>query len=388
LRLSDDGVAVGQRQPSARQHDLAIDDHRIDVVAGRAVHQHAIAVDQRRQRRRAIVEHHDVGALADLEGAHLVAHADRLGTLARAPVEDGARIEHVALAVDALHGDRPAHRLDQVAREGVGAERDAGTGFLQLHDRRDAPALGIADRRMRYRHPGLAAKLDIGTVHVDAVRGDQLLVQEPELVHQLGRRETGPLLHRVDLGRQLREMGVDVAAVCVGELLDLAQQVVGASVGRVRRPIAADAAVIVAVPALDQLSILLEARLADGATVLVLAGRQRTGVGIVHAAGDHGAQAKLGRRAGTGRRIAIEIDHGRAAGAQQLVHTEARQRIGVVRRQPVALRDAGRVHRREADILDHAARDHERRVVVDVHQARHDDAAFAVDRFGGRPART
>ena len=57
-----DGVAVGQGEAAARQHHAAVDDHGIDVVPGGTVHQHAVAVDQRRQRRRAIVEQDDVGA--------------------------------------------------------------------------------------------------------------------------------------------------------------------------------------------------------------------------------------------------------------------------------------------------------------------------------------
>ena len=73
----------------------------------------------------------------------------------------------------------------------------------------------------------------------------------------------------------LAAMFANVAGQRIGQLLDLAQQIVGAGVGRVRRPIAADAAVVMAVPFLDQLGVLLEARMADRRRIAVLAVGQR-----------------------------------------------------------------------------------------------------------------
>ena len=210
--------------------------------------------------------------------------------------------------------------------------------------------------------------------------------EQAEPVQELRRRQPAARLHGLDLVGQLRQMGMHVAAMRLGELPDLAQQIVRAGVGRVRRPIAADASRVVAVPARDQLGILLQARLADGGDVFIAARGDRAGIGVVHAPGDHRAQAELGRGARQGRGIAIEVDHRGAAGAQQLVQAEARQRMGVLLAEPVALRDARRVHRRQPDILDHAAGDHERRVVVHVDQARHRDAAAGVEGRRRRPA--
>ena len=104
----------------------------------------------------------------------------------------------------------------------------------------------------------------------------------------------------LDFGGELRQVRVHVATVRVGELLDLAQEVVGAGIRRVRRPIAADAADVVAVPALNQLGILLEARLADGGAVLVPAASERARLGVVYATGDDGAHTELGGSLGAG----------------------------------------------------------------------------------------
>ena len=223
---------------------------------------------------------------------------------------------------------------------------------------------------------------------MDAVRCDQALVQEPELVEQPGRGQSAARLHGFDLERQLAEMGVDVAAVAVGQPRDFAQKVVGAGVRRVRCPIAADAAAVVAVPAFDQIGILAQARLADGAAVVITAGGKCCRIGIVDTPGDDRTQPEIGGRTGAGPGIAIVVDNGGAARAQQLVHSEARQREGVVLGEPVPLRDAGRVHRREADVLDHAAGDHQRGMVVDVDQARHHDSVLAIDGRGRHPAGT
>src|SRR6266852_5995457 len=58
---------------------------------------------------------------------------------------------------------------------------------------------------------------------------DLPIIQQAELVHELWRREAGARPNRLDFEGKLREMRMDVAAMGIGQLLDLAQQIVRTS---------------------------------------------------------------------------------------------------------------------------------------------------------------
>jgi hypothetical protein len=135
----------------------------------------------------------------------------------------------------------------------------------------------------------------------------------------------------------------------------------------------------------DEVRVLRQGRGADGGNMLIAALRQGFGIGVMDPAGDHRAQAQLRRRRRAALGIAIVIHHRGAARRQQLIHAQAGEQMGFLRAQAMALRDARRVGRREADVLDHPAHDRQRRVIVDIDQAGHQHPVAPAEGAGGGP---
>ena len=210
--------------------------------------------------------------------------------------------------------ERPAHGLDHVAMHVVGGERDVCAGAAQLRGDRKIAAGEIDLGRMRDRDAAAARACDIVLGHDDAVRGDQSLVQQADIVEQFGRRHAVPLLHLFDLHVALRQVRHHAHAEAAALAVHVAQEVARAGVDRVRRQHDAGAAVERAVEAIVQVAGVAQAMPrrspASYSHTLFVDSRE---VDIVDPGRRRDAQAELGDR--RQRRVRVDVhvvDDGRA----------------------------------------------------------------------------
>src|SRR6185369_13095056 len=136
---------------------------------------------------------------------------------------------------------------------------------------------------------------------------------------------------------------------------------------------------VVALPAGDDVHVLLHGRGADGGIIPVAPAGDGREVDVVDAPAHERAQSALLHRARARIAVTVVVDDGRRSRAQEVPGAEPRQEVDLFGAEAVALWYAGRVHRREVHVLDHAPGDDERGVIVRVHEPGHDDAAARVD---------
>jgi hypothetical protein len=284
----------------------------------------------RHQVRPAEVEGDEVRALADLEAADLGVEPQRARPAQGRHVEHARRLPGVvdAAGLHARSGERPAHQLDPVAVLRVGGERDVDAGGRELRGRRHTPgrrvALGDVDRvRAGPRHPG-----DVVVVQVDAVPGPQPRPEQAGVLEHAGGAAAGARPHPLDLDGALAEVRVDAQAERRGGLGDLAQEGLGAGVGRMGADVGHDARVVA--PALVERERAVGRAPADRRIEAPLAVRDTGEVDVVHPPARREAHAQLGHRLGGHVGVHEVVADQRGAGQQHLERAQARAAVASV----------------------------------------------------------
>src|SRR5690606_5152298 len=113
-----------------------------------------------------------------------------------------------ALFLNAPDHQGPAHHLDHVAMHVVGGQRDVGTGTTQPAGGGDAPALRVAARHVGNVDARPADAFEIAVRHVHTVRGGIAVVEQADVLDELGRRHAVAFLHAGVFLAALRQVAV------------------------------------------------------------------------------------------------------------------------------------------------------------------------------------
>jgi hypothetical protein len=237
-----------------------------------------------------------------------------------------------------------------------------------------------------------AASFGVGAIRPEAalhfgmwIACAQAGTEQSGVGEHLGGAAAGARAHALDLDGALAEVGVDAQAERRGRPGDLAQEPLRAGVDRVRADVGRHARM--GAPALVQRERTVERATADRGVEAPLAMRDACEVDVVHAPARREPHAHLRHRLGGRVGVHEVVADQRGAEQHHLQRAEPGDRAGLLGRHVGALRDAGRVRRREAEV-DRDATDHRQdRVVVDVDEAGHDDAAGQPQRLGRRDPR-
>ena len=169
------------RRPAAAEHDLAADQHRVDV-AGAGAHQKQLArIDLGRDPgpgHARQVDQHQIGGVAGRDGAEGVRLAQQAGAARRRHVEDPFRRRRRPVeARRAMQAHGEAHLVEIVLvvidRRAIHAEGDGDAAREQRVERRDAGAQPqVRARVVRDCRPGLGEHVDLRLGQPDAV-GDR-----------------------------------------------------------------------------------------------------------------------------------------------------------------------------------------------------------------------
>ena len=109
----------------------------------------------------------------------------------------------------ASRGQRPTHEFDHVGVHVVGRERKVHARFAQGMGRRGAAVCLVTLRDMREMRARLAKPRDVGLRQVDAMRPDQAVIEQPDLVEQFGRRHPVTLANEIHLHTALCDVNVN-----------------------------------------------------------------------------------------------------------------------------------------------------------------------------------
>ena len=244
-------------QPAAVAHDVdhvgrlrGVDDLRIDAVGVAAERRHVVHGPE--------IDHDQVGAFAGFERAGQVIHVHRAGADPRGHRQRLPRRDRRGIAARALRQERGQARFLEhvevvVGRRTVRADADVQPELQHARHRRDAGGeLQVARRVVRDPGVGVLHLPHLAFVHVHAVRGQHLRVEEPLLLHPGHHRHAVLLARVVHLLQRFGEMDVQRHVELRRELGARAQDFGRARVRRVRRGRRDDQRVVA--PALDEVA--------------------------------------------------------------------------------------------------------------------------------------
>jgi hypothetical protein len=370
-------------KPAAVHHD------RLDVTRLPLMDEGRRDAQPGRQVRALEIDHDQIGLPARLERA---AVGDRHGAV---PVRSGPAQRLLGRRPPAVVASHPfyeqpgADHLDHVLGHVVGAEGDGAAERLQIGDPRAQPT-PRGDRRVeRDRGTGAPEQPLLLRRHAAAVRRNQPVAEEPDIVEILGRQ---PAAHRPDggdLAPELVQVHGSDAAQPVLQGAQLSKQRRRAHVGRPGGDTHRDAAVGGAVPSGVQLLDPAHAALGEARVDLEAALIANAAPGLVPGPlAQEEPKSGIGDRRGIALDVGAVLEHRRSPAPQRLecrqpahghplVGREVRRREW---RQPAG---EGRfVGRRE--VLVDPFGDDQGEMRVDVRKARHHELAASVDRLGVR----
>ena len=221
----------------------------------------------------------------------------------------------------------------------VRREGDARARPPQPRRRCGGAAGGVALGNVGDVHTGVSDAFEIVVVEKQAVGGDEALVQQTDVVEQLGRGDALPLPDPLDLDPALREVGVDPETVAGRGVANPLQQRTRAGIRGMRRQMHAEPTVHGAMPSLDEGDGVAEGLLADRVLVLPDLLVHPGEVDIVNPAAGPDPHSGLahGRQGVPGVNVAV-VDEG-GAEQQRFERAEPAQRDRFVRGDVMAVRD-------------------------------------------------
>ena len=232
---------------------------------------------------------------------------------------------------------------------------------------------------MSHGDAGPAGTGDVVLAHVDAVSSQQPLVEQADVVEQLGRGHAVTLLDAGYLDLGLGEVRIDAHAGGVARAAHVLEQGARAGVRSMGRELDAEASIFRAVPGLEQPQRFVERALADLAPVRPFLGMHPGEVDVVDAPTGIDPQAELGHCRQRQIRMDVGVVDQRRAEQHRLEGTQAGERDRLVRAHFVAMRHTRRVGRCEAHVFGNAADHCQNGVCVNVDEAGGRNLAAQID---------